>query len=136
MDRICCCLRNAAGVGRETAQEDSMCINSTQNILVINTPSEDRARRYGAISRLRIGEKDFETSAHRAAPENTSKGLIRGVFDEESSDDILSNLVTSRNPAVLHAKTMGNTDNVIVLFEVFHVPRYVMYGAMLVKCTL
>ncbi|KAL1472632.1 hypothetical protein MTO96_022901 [Rhipicephalus appendiculatus] len=92
MDRICCCLRNAAGVGRETAQEDSMCINNTQNILVISTPSEDRARRYGAIIKLRI--------------------------------------------AVLHAKRMGNTDDVIVLFEGFHVPRYVMYGAMLVKCTL
>ncbi|KAL1443277.1 hypothetical protein MTO96_046031, partial [Rhipicephalus appendiculatus] len=136
MDRIYCCLRNAAGVGRETAQEDSMCINNTQNILVISTPSEDRARRYGAITKLRIGEQEFETSAYRAAPENTSKGLIRGVSKEESSDGILSNLVTSRNPAVLHAKRMGNTDNVIVLFEGFHVPRYVMYGAMLVKCTL
>ncbi|KAH7944651.1 hypothetical protein HPB52_022977 [Rhipicephalus sanguineus] len=116
MDRIYCCLRNAAGVGRETAEEDSMCINNTQNILVISTPSEERAR--------------------RAAPENTSKGLIRGVSKEESPEDILSNLVTPRNPGVLHAKRMGNTDNVIVLFEGFHVARYVKYGAMLVKCTL
>lgn len=57
MDHIYCCLRNAAGVGRETAEEDSMCINNTQNILVISTPSEERARRYGAVTRLRIGEK-------------------------------------------------------------------------------
>ncbi|KAL1470610.1 hypothetical protein MTO96_004561 [Rhipicephalus appendiculatus] len=123
MDRIYCCLRNAAGVGREAAQEDSMFINNTQNILVISTPSEDGARRYGAITRLRIGKQEFETSAYRAAPNNTSKGLIRGVSKEESPDDILSNLVTSRNPALLHAKRMGNTDNVIVLFEGFHVPR-------------
>ncbi|KAH7935012.1 hypothetical protein HPB52_002657 [Rhipicephalus sanguineus] len=92
MDRIYCCLRNAAGVGRETAEEDSMCINNTQNILVISTPSEERARRYEAIIRRRIGEKEFETSAYRATPENTSKGLIRGVYKEESPEDILSNL--------------------------------------------
>ncbi|KAL1448241.1 hypothetical protein MTO96_044116 [Rhipicephalus appendiculatus] len=78
MDRIHCCQRNAAGVSRETAQEDSMCINNTPNILVISTPSEVRARRYEAITKLRIGEQEFGTSAYRAAPKNTSKGLIQG----------------------------------------------------------
>lgn len=136
LDRIYYCLRNAAGVGRETAEEDSICINSTQNIIVLSTPSEDRARKYGAINKLRLGEKDFEASAYRAAPDNTSKGFIRGISKEESPEDIVTSLVTPRNPGVLHAKRMGNTDNVIVLFEGFHVPKYVRYGAMLVRCSL
>ncbi|KAH8031060.1 hypothetical protein HPB51_012748 [Rhipicephalus microplus] len=115
--RIYCCLRNAAGVGREAAEEDSICINYKQNIVVVSTPSEERARRYGAITKIRVGEQEHEASAYRAAPENTSKGLIRGISQEESSEDIIDNLVTARNPSILHAKRMGNTDNVIVLFE-------------------
>ncbi|XP_070378094.1 uncharacterized protein [Dermacentor albipictus] len=136
LDRIYYCLRNAAGVGRETAEEDSICINSKQNIVVLSTPSEDRARKYGAINKLRLGEQEFEASAYRAAPDNTPKGLIRGISQEESPEDIVTSLVTPRNPGVLHAKRMGNTDNVIVLFEGFHVPRYVRYGAMLIQCSL
>ncbi|KAH7942840.1 hypothetical protein HPB52_001911 [Rhipicephalus sanguineus] len=31
---------------------------------------------------------------------------------------------------------MGNTDNVIVLFDRLHVPRYVKYGALIVRCSL
>ncbi|CAN8016759.1 unnamed protein product, partial [Ixodes persulcatus] len=135
-DRIYCCLRSAAGIGREAAEEDSICLNVKQNVVVLSTPSEDRAYKYGAISKLRIGEREYEASAYRAAPENTSKGLIRGISKDENPADIVRSLVTQRNPSVLHAKRMGNTDNVIVLFDGFYVPRYVYYGAMLVRCTL
>ncbi|KAM7294301.1 hypothetical protein ISCGN_023809 [Ixodes scapularis] len=135
-DRIYCCLRSAAEIGREAAEEDSICLNVRQNVVVLSTPSEDRAYKYGAITKLRIGEREYEASAYRAAPENTSKGLVRGISKDETPADIVRSLVTKRNPSVLHAKRMGNTDNVIVLFDGFHVPRYVYYGAMLVRCTL
>ncbi|CAN7950865.1 unnamed protein product [Ixodes pacificus] len=135
-DRIYCCLRSAAGIGREAAEEDSICLNVRQNVVVLRTPSEDRANKYGAITKLRIGEREYEASAYRAAPENTSKGLVRGISKDENPADIVRSLVTKRNPSVLHAKRMGNTDNVIVLFDGFHVPRYVFYGAMLVRRTL
>ncbi|CAN7937835.1 unnamed protein product [Ixodes hexagonus] len=95
-----------------------------------------RAYKYGAISKLCIGEREFEANAYRAAPENTSKGLVRGISMDEKPEDIVRSLVTPRNPGVLHAKRMGNTDNVIVLFDGFYVPRYVYYEAMLVRCTL
>ncbi|KAL1470969.1 hypothetical protein MTO96_040155 [Rhipicephalus appendiculatus] len=136
MDRIYCCLRNAAGIGREAAREDSICVNVKQNVVVLSTPSEDRAKRYGAISKLCIGNKEFEANAYQAAPENTSKGLIRNISKDESPADILNNLVTQRNPGVLHAKRMGTTDNIIVLFDGFHVPRHIYYGPMLVRCSL
>ncbi|KAH7958894.1 hypothetical protein HPB49_006223 [Dermacentor silvarum] len=93
LDRIYCCLRDAAGVGRETAEEDSLCINSKQNTVVLSTPSEDRARKYGAINKLRFGEREFEASTYRAAPDNTSEGLIRGISKEKSPDDIATSLV-------------------------------------------
>ncbi|KAH7951570.1 hypothetical protein HPB52_010363 [Rhipicephalus sanguineus] len=133
IDRIYCCLRNAAGIGREAAREDSICLNVKQNVVVLSTPSADRAKRYGAISKLCIGNQEFEANAYQAAPENTSKGLIRNISKDESPEDIVNNLVTQRNPSVLHAKRMGTTDNIIVLFDGFHVPRHVYYGPMLVR---
>lgn len=136
IDRIYCCLRNAAGIGREAAREDSICLNVKQNVVVLSTPSADRAKRYGAISKLCIGNREFEANAYQAAPENTSKGLIRNISKDESPEDIVNNLVTQRNPGVLHAKRMGTTDNIIVLFDGFHVPRHVYYGPMLVRCSL
>ncbi|KAL1421035.1 hypothetical protein MTO96_023557 [Rhipicephalus appendiculatus] len=136
MDRIYCCLRNAAVIGREAARKDSICLNVKQNVVVLSTPSEDRAKRYGAISKLCIGNKEFEVNAFQAAPENTSKGLIRNISKDESPADIVNNLVTQRNSGVLHAKCMGTTDNIIVLFDGFHVPRHIYYGPMLVRCSL
>lgn len=135
-DRVHCCIRNAAGVGREVAEEDSVCLNERQNVIVVSTPSEDRARRYGGICKLRIGDREFEASAYRAAPENTSKGLIRGISLDEKPADVVRSLVNHRNPNVLHAKRMGNTTNVIILFDGYYVPRYVNYGGMVIRCTL
>ncbi|XP_070392071.1 uncharacterized protein [Dermacentor albipictus] len=121
-DRIYCCLRNAAGVSREAAGEDSICLNVKQNVVVLSTPSEDRAKRYGAISKLCIGDREFVANSYQAAPENTSKGLIRNITKTESPADVIANLVRQRN--------------IIVLFDGFHVPRYVYYGPMLVRCSL
>ncbi|KAH8036264.1 hypothetical protein HPB51_021935 [Rhipicephalus microplus] len=64
-DRVYCCMRNAAGVGREAAGEDSVCLNERHNLIVISTPSEDRARRYGDICELRIGDREFEVPTQR-----------------------------------------------------------------------
>ncbi|KAH6921328.1 hypothetical protein HPB50_027671 [Hyalomma asiaticum] len=100
-DRIHCCIRNAAGVGRDTAEEDSVCINERQNVTVVSTPSEDRARRYGGICKLRIADREFEASAYRAAPENTSKGHIRGISLDEGRADVVKSLEYQRNPTVL-----------------------------------
>ncbi|XP_070393573.1 uncharacterized protein [Dermacentor albipictus] len=135
-DRVHCCIRNAAGVGREAAEEDSVCLNERQNVIVVSTPSEDRARRYGSICKLRIGDREFEASAYRAAPENTSKGVIRGISLDEKPADVVRSLVNQRNPNVLHAKRMGNTSNVVILFDGYYVPRYVNYGGMLMRCSL
>ncbi|KAH6930440.1 hypothetical protein HPB50_013564 [Hyalomma asiaticum] len=82
-DRIHCCIRNTAGVGRHTAEEDSICVNERQNMTVVSTPSDDRARRYGGICKLRITDREFEVSTYRAAPENASKCLMRGISLDE-----------------------------------------------------
>ncbi|KAL1480139.1 hypothetical protein MTO96_051283 [Rhipicephalus appendiculatus] len=86
--RVHCCIRNAAGVGREVAEEDSVCLNERQRD---------------------CGEKPA---------------------------DVVRSLVNHRNANVLYAKRMGNTTNVIILFDGYYVPRYVNCGGMVIRCTL
>lgn len=135
-DRIYHSVRRAANVERTADEEDNLCLNQKQNIIVLSTPSKERAKKYVAITSLSIGSKEYEACAYRAAPENTSKGVIRGISADESPEDIVRKLVTPRNPSVLYAKRMGNTNNVIVIFDGYYVPSYVNYGAALVRCAL
>ncbi|XP_065297164.1 uncharacterized protein [Dermacentor albipictus] len=136
INRLECCGANAAGIPRKESEDDTVCANYKQNILVISTPSEEHAEKYRTITRLRMGDKEFEANAYESAPEDTSKGVIRGVTHEVSPREIVEMLVTPKNPTVLMAKRMGNTTNVIILFDGHHVPNYVRYGRALVKCSL
>ncbi|XP_070382625.1 uncharacterized protein [Dermacentor albipictus] len=136
INRLECCVANAAGIPRKESEDDTVCANYKQNILVISTPSEERAEKYRTITRLRMGDKEFEANAYESAPEDISKGVIRGVTHEVSPREIVEMLVTPKNPTVLMAKRMGNTTNVIILFDGHHVPNYVRYGRALVKCSL
>ncbi|KAH6933382.1 hypothetical protein HPB50_014491 [Hyalomma asiaticum] len=125
INRLECCVANAAGIPRKDSEEDTVCANYKQNILVISTPPEKRAETYRAITKLRIGDREFEASAYETAPEDTSKGVIKGITDDVTPKEIVEMLVTPRNPTVLMAKRMGNTTNVTVLFDGHYVPRYV-----------
>ncbi|KAH9359723.1 hypothetical protein HPB48_002402 [Haemaphysalis longicornis] len=44
--------------------------------------------------------------------------------------------VTERNPSVLEAKRIKTSTTVVLLFEGMQVPRYVVFGMCLVKCSL
>lgn len=48
----------------------------------------------------------------------------------------MKSLVNQPNLTILYAKRMGNTTNVIILFDGYYVPRHVNYGDMVVRCTL
>ncbi|KAH7972912.1 hypothetical protein HPB52_018666 [Rhipicephalus sanguineus] len=70
INRLECCVANAAEIPRKESEEDTVCANYKQNILVVSTPSEERAEKYRAIARLRIGDKEFEANAYESAPED------------------------------------------------------------------
>ncbi|KAL1468570.1 hypothetical protein MTO96_041412 [Rhipicephalus appendiculatus] len=114
-------------VGREVAKEDSICLNERQNLILV--------RRYAGICKLRIGDREFEANAYIAGPENTSKGLIKGVTLDETPADVATSLVNHHNPRILHAKRTGNAINVIILFDGYYVPRYVNKSGMVMRCT-
>ncbi|KAL1446321.1 hypothetical protein MTO96_028857 [Rhipicephalus appendiculatus] len=131
-----CCVASTVEIPRKESKEDTICANYKQNILVVSTSSQEHAEKYGTIARLRIGDKEFEANAYESALEDTSKGVIRGVTHQVSPRETVGMLVTPRNPTVLMAKRMGNTTNIIVLFDGHHIPNYERYGRALVKCSL
>ncbi|KAM7289847.1 hypothetical protein ISCGN_029975 [Ixodes scapularis] len=126
----------AAGTAKEYQGEDMVCINAAQNILVVSTPSEQRAEIYTKIRTVEFGNMEFEVSAYRTAPERTAKGIIRGIAIDDSPEDINEAVVAKYNPTALEAHRIGNSTAVIVLFEGQRVPRYVIYRAALLKCRL
>ncbi|KAL1484909.1 hypothetical protein MTO96_049918 [Rhipicephalus appendiculatus] len=97
-----------------------------------------RAARIGDSIRDAAGLRQEETraSAYAAAPENTTKGIIRGIPYEDSPEDIERHLVNEHNPTLLHAKRMGNTANAIVVFQGSVVPHYIYYNGMEHRCVL
>ncbi|KAH7945078.1 hypothetical protein HPB49_006169 [Dermacentor silvarum] len=75
--RLATSIYHAAEIQREAQDEDTICTNFQQNIIVVSTPIEAHADKYQKISRIKIGNQAFETSAYESAPDCTSKGVIR-----------------------------------------------------------
>lgn len=126
----------AANVASEEAEEDSMAPNAAQNIVVLSTPNEKRATKYGMIRSITIGEETYESYAYWATPDNTSRGVISGVGHDESEEDIRRRIVNKYNPTAMAAHRLGNSTSVVILFEGQKVPHYIKYGGFITKCTL
>ncbi|KAH8026835.1 hypothetical protein HPB51_025575 [Rhipicephalus microplus] len=123
-------------VPKTTAKADTICINPTQNIIVISTPDEERARYYASVRSLYIGGRSYETHAYCTAPHGTVKGVIRGIAVENTAEDVHKNIVNHANPQALEAHRIGNTTSIVILFAGTKVPNYIKYGSIIVKCGL
>ncbi|KAH7959064.1 hypothetical protein HPB49_007877 [Dermacentor silvarum] len=126
----------AAGITKAEAMQDTVCANVAQNIIVVSTPDEQRARRYATIRSLTIGEQAHETYAYFAAPHDTSKGVIHGIPKTETTADIRENIIHPGNPKAIEAHRIGETTAVLVLFQGQKVPSTVKYGVTIVRCSL
>lgn len=126
----------AAGTTLQESKEDTICTNAAQNIIVVSTPDEDRAKRYTGTRRLCISGREYEVSAYLSAPNGTAKGIIRGIATTDTHEDLQTNIVNAANPLALEAHRIGTSTTVIVVFEGTKVPNYIKYGAILVKCSL
>lgn len=91
---------------------------------------------YSNIKEIQINQKSYATAAYRTAPENASKGVIHGIPTYDKPEDIERSLVNPRNPTTLHARRMGQTDSVVVVFEGAFVPYFVYYLGAEYRCAL
>ncbi|KAH7972656.1 hypothetical protein HPB52_014790 [Rhipicephalus sanguineus] len=110
------CILRATGLKPEEVVKDSIRINERQNIVVVSTPVLERADKYCAMKDFRMGDRTYEVTAYMTAPEDTSKGIIRGIPDYDTPEDIEKSLVNEGTPAYYTPREWGT-----------YVPRYVYY---------
>ncbi|KAL1482333.1 hypothetical protein MTO96_033873 [Rhipicephalus appendiculatus] len=126
----------AAEIPANEANEDVVCLNLQQNIVVVSTPKREHADRYAAVGRIDIRGTAHEVSTYEAAPHGTVKGVIRGIPLEDTAQEIQDSVVHKHNPTALQANRIGQTRSVVIAFEGHKVPNYVRYGNLLTECTL
>ncbi|KAH8022351.1 hypothetical protein HPB51_023422 [Rhipicephalus microplus] len=130
------CALRAAKVQPDIAGDDSLRINMRQNTMIMSTPSLANAKEYSNIKEIMINDKSYATAAYVTAPENASKGVIHGIPKYDNQEDIEKALVNQRNPTILHARRMGLTDSVFIVFEGLFVPYFVYYRGAEYRCFL
>ncbi|KAH8036806.1 hypothetical protein HPB51_005934 [Rhipicephalus microplus] len=130
------CVLRAAKVQPDIAGEDTLRINMRQNTMIMSTPSLANAKEYSNIKEMMINDKSYATAAYVTAPENTSKGVMHGIPKYDNQEDIEKSLVNQRNPTILHARPMGLTDSVVIVFEGLFVPYFVYYRGAEYRCFL
>lgn len=134
--RLAQALAMAAALAPAETEGDIVCPNAAQNILVVSTPAKKNALAYAGIQQIRLGEGSYKVATYIAAPDNTCKGVIRGVDADISDAQLQSMIVNQRNPKALEAKRIKTTTTVVVLFDGMKVPNYVVCGVSMLRCTL
>ncbi|KAG0431244.1 hypothetical protein HPB47_021956 [Ixodes persulcatus] len=129
-------IQRAAQLSSENAGHDAFRFNEEQNTLIVSTPALENAVKYGGVHSISLKGQTYEVVAYAIPPDDTIKGVIHGIPDEDSEQDVLNNLVTARNPKVLHARRMGRSKSAVVLFKGQKVPFCIMYGNVEYKCNL
>ncbi|KAM7283522.1 hypothetical protein ISCGN_000985 [Ixodes scapularis] len=126
----------ATQLSPEESQDDTICPNVQQNIVVISTPRPHNADRYVRMKSIHVNGVTHEVNAYEAAPDNTTKGVIRGIPLTDSAQEIEANIINARNPLALAAKRIGSTTTIVIAFDGPSVPHLVRYGATLIPCCL
>ncbi|KAL1433479.1 hypothetical protein MTO96_001845 [Rhipicephalus appendiculatus] len=94
-------LAMAAQLAPAETEEDIVCGNLVQNIFVVSTPTEKNARAYARVEALLVGTARYEVNSYLAAPDNTCKGIVRGVGLDFDHNQLRDMIVQPRNPKAL-----------------------------------
>ncbi|KAL1483466.1 hypothetical protein MTO96_033165 [Rhipicephalus appendiculatus] len=103
----------AAGIDATEREQDTMCPNPMQNVMVVSTPNHGNTLRYTAVESIVVAGQQHDVSAYVAAPHATCKGVIRGISNGDGPEVIERNIVNRRNPLALGAKRIKNTSAVV-----------------------
>ncbi|KAH9375073.1 hypothetical protein HPB48_007513 [Haemaphysalis longicornis] len=79
--------------------EDILCVNARQDIIVICTTDDERANRYTQVKELTIRGQHYEVWTYITAPHDTAKGVNRGIPPSETPEEIHVKIVNRNNPS-------------------------------------
>ncbi|KAL1443901.1 hypothetical protein MTO96_045769 [Rhipicephalus appendiculatus] len=122
----------ASGEESEGREEQATVTDATRTA----TPQVSNEGGVRVTSKSGSVKASFGVAAYLTPPENTCKGIIRGVDVEVSEAQRRARIVNHRNPGTLEARRVKNTTAVVVLFEGMTVPNYVSCDASIFHCTL
>ncbi|KAH9375000.1 hypothetical protein HPB48_021711 [Haemaphysalis longicornis] len=107
----------AANFKAEEVDKDTLRVSTLRNILVVSTPSSERAATYSKTESLTIRDKIDGVVAYVRPPEECAKGIIYNIPATDSEEDMLKSLVKSRNLTVLQARRLGKSNTTDIVFE-------------------
>ncbi|KAH7954188.1 hypothetical protein HPB49_016260 [Dermacentor silvarum] len=101
--------------------------------MVISTPSTQNVDRDVRIKSIQVNEVTHEVSAYEAAPDNTTKGVTRGIPLTDNARQIDANIVNDHNLLALAAKRIGSTTTIVITFDGPDVPCMTEDGPFKIK---
>ncbi|KAH7938520.1 hypothetical protein HPB49_024840 [Dermacentor silvarum] len=118
----------AAQLSPAHIQQDTVCPNTQQNIVVASTPRPQNADRYVCITSIQVSGVTHDVNAYETAAEDTTKGVIREIPLSDTPQQINANIVNTCNPLALGAKRIGTTTIVVIAFSGPDVPYLICRG--------
>ncbi|KAG0417900.1 hypothetical protein HPB47_005275, partial [Ixodes persulcatus] len=115
--------------------QDQVRINTRSNFIVVSTPDERRAQQYMNLNAITWNATHYPVQSHIPPPSITTSGAIFQIPAEDSEPLIMESL-TRHNPTitVIDARRIKDTGIVQVLFLGPHVPFWVRYRAVILRC--
>ncbi|KAH7984349.1 hypothetical protein HPB52_019655 [Rhipicephalus sanguineus] len=129
------CIRKTLRFPDPTTITDVVQVNRAQNLVLISTLDEGRAKTYSSLSEILLHGKSYKVSPYVTAPDDSAKGILHGIPGYDTQADIMASL-QNNTPRVLQARRLGTTNSVIIVFEGPMVPHYVKYRGTLMRCSL
>ncbi|KAH7959460.1 hypothetical protein HPB49_011318 [Dermacentor silvarum] len=117
------------------ADIDSARVNTLNNTLLITSTSMDRIDAYLRVKSLTIAGKTHEVVVHPTSPQDSCKGIFALPVDIKEAEILPHLRQANQEPAVLHARRMGQTETILVTFLGKKVPFYVQYAHCWLRCT-
>ncbi|KAH9378507.1 hypothetical protein HPB48_001674 [Haemaphysalis longicornis] len=104
-----------------------------QNLLVASTAHEDMIDRLTAIRQLQVGPNLCTFTAYLKPLPNTSAGVVVGITDWLTNDNIMDYISAERHE-IVSARRLGNSSAAIIHFEGPHVPFYIKVLGTIARC--
>ncbi|XP_065290550.1 uncharacterized protein [Dermacentor albipictus] len=103
-------------------------LRNGSNIIISSTDNEEAAQTIRRITQLSFGGKNYAVNAHVAAPEGTLRGVIHGVDQGTSPEELKTNLrVRTQGVKVLAARMLGRSSTAVITFDGPILPKQVLY---------
>ncbi|KAG0445704.1 hypothetical protein HPB47_018175 [Ixodes persulcatus] len=105
-----------------------------QNIAIASTPSEDLTRHIRDIPTLRFGDNEYEVTAYIVAPDDSARGVVRGIPPGTTGQELIDNLY-SPGYEILSPKMIEKTSTALITFTGRQLPKYVVFEHAALPCS-